>query len=150
MNQSLHSNYTAHQRNFESVREGEARALLSCAAKLETVRDPEASREALGEAIRHNQKLWTLFQVGLCEETNPLPDETKYILLNLSQYIDKVSFRILAENNRNLIRSLVSINRTIAKGLSENNAVREEPPSAQKEAAPTGPAKSVSSVMTSA
>ncbi|HBM91258.1 MAG TPA: flagellar biosynthesis regulatory protein FlaF [Rhodospirillaceae bacterium] len=126
MNQHLHSSYTEHQRTFETTREGEARALLSCAAKLEDVRADDISREDVGTAIRHNQKLWSLFQVSLCEPSNPLPKELKGTLLNLSRYIDKVSFRILAGSEKELIRSLISINRTIAKGLNVNNEAQKE------------------------
>lgn len=118
MNQMLHNAYTNHQRGKETVRETEARALLSCASRLEEVRNPDSSREAFGDAVRHNQQLWTIFQVCLCEPDNPLPRELKVLLLNLSRYIDKVSFRALGDNNRDLLRSLININRMIATGLS--------------------------------
>ncbi len=126
MNQLLHSSYTTHQRTFETNREGEARALLSCAAKLEEIRRDDASTEEIGIAIRHNLKLWSLFQVSLCEPNNPLPKELKATLLTLSRYIDKVSFRILAGTDKELVRSLISINRTIAKGLNFNNKTQAE------------------------
>lgn len=132
--QALHDNYKGTQLNGETVRESESRALLNCASKLELVKDPKATREELGMAIKLNQRLWTVFQVSLCEPTNPLPTDLRNTLLNLSQYVDKTSFQILGNNDRDLLNSLVSINRTIAKGLSVKKegttpATRTEMPS---------------------
>jgi len=130
MNQELHSAYQARQRSEETIRETEAHALLSCASRLEAVRNNESSREEFGNAVRHNQELWTVFQVCLCEPDNPLPRDLKILLLNLSRYVDKVSFRALTENKPELLRSLININRTIAAGLAKKQA-REEKAQAQ-------------------
>lgn len=116
--QALHTNYIDNQRNSETTRESEAHALMNCSAKMELVRDPDTSREDLGIAIKLNQRLWTLFQVSLCEPTNQLPDDLKMTLINLSTYVDKTSFQILADDDREKINSLININRTLAKGLS--------------------------------
>lgn len=110
--------YNTTQRNDESPRETEAQALLSCAGRLERVRNNDVSREEFADAIQHNQKLWTVFQVGLCEPDNPLPSELKVTLLNLSLYVDKTSFQAVATNDPELLRSLISINRNVAAGLS--------------------------------
>lgn len=119
MSNELHSAYQSRQRADETIRETEAHALLSCASRLEAVRNGSGSREEFGNAVRHNQELWTVFQVCLCEPDNPLPRDLKILLLNLSRYIDKVSFRAVAENNPTLLRSLININRTIAAGLAK-------------------------------
>lgn len=119
MTQEMHTAYQATQKSSETVRETEARALLNCASRLEEVRSGNASREEFGNAIRHNQKLWTVFQVALCEPENPLPRDLKILLLNLSRYVDKVSFRAINEENPELLRSLININRTIAAGLAK-------------------------------
>lgn len=121
MNQNLHAAYASSQQVGESIRETEARALLNCANRLEAARDPQVSREEFGNAIRHNQKLWTFFQVCLCEPDNQLPRDLKILLLNLSKYVDKTSFRAVTEDNRGLLASLININRTIAVGLAKNN-----------------------------
>lgn len=144
MNQDLLNAYSAHQRSDETVRDTEAHALLSCASKLETVRQEGTSREAFGEAVRHNQKLWTIFQISLCEPDNPLPRDLKILLLNLSRYVDKVSFRAVSENNPNLLGSLININRTIAKGLTQ------KPESQVAAPAPQEPSSLPASVITSA
>lgn len=114
----IHNVYTGHQRADETVRETEARALLSCANRLESARRAESAMDDYIDAIKHNQQLWTIFQVALCEPSNPLPRDLKVLLLNISRYIDKVSFRALSEYNPDLLRSLVDIDRIIAAGLS--------------------------------
>lgn len=123
-----HSTYNANQRSEESVRETEARALLSCANKLEQARNPNCSNEEFVNAVRHNQQLWTLFQAFLCDPENPLPDDLKITLLNISRYVDKASFKAIGEGNKEILAGLIHINRTIAAGLAkkpERTAVKE-------------------------
>src|ERR1700729_1505196 len=92
-----HDAYKTHQRKNLSDRAIEARALLSCASQLDNASKTQSDRKFYDEAIRRNQKLWTIFQVALCDPGNPLPTELKNILLNLSCYVDRVSFRALAD-----------------------------------------------------
>lgn len=110
--------YKSAQRETESVRETEARALLSCANRLAKAQDPANGMECYIDAIGHNQQLWTIFQVTLCDPQNPLPRDLKITLLNLSRFVDKVSLRARAEYNPGLLTSLIDINRQIAAGLS--------------------------------
>jgi len=150
MSKEVHSAYNTHQRGDESVRETEARALLSCASRLEAAREESCSQDEFYDALRHNQQLWSLFQACMCESDNPLPRDLKGLLLNLSCYVDKVTFRALANNNKNLLRSLININRNIAAGLrqtQQQEAVKQAPM-----AAPTMPIETTSSasIMTSA
>lgn len=114
------SAYTGQQKEGASQRAIEAQALLSCAAKLHQAQEPETSYELYAEIIRHNQRLWTIFQVSICEADNPLPRDLKITLLNLSRFVDKVSLRALAEQNPALLTSLIDINRNIASGLNMN------------------------------
>ncbi len=111
-------NYTKNQQSVESVRETEARALLNCANRLDAARELNNGFEYYLDAIRHNQELWTLFQVLLADPQNPLPRDLKITLLNLSRYVDKVSLRASAEYNPDLLNSLIDINKQIAAGLS--------------------------------
>lgn len=119
---NIHETYTSHQRADETVRETEARALLSCASRLENARRSDSSMDDYIDAIKHNQQLWTIFQVALCDPTNPLPRDLKILLLNISRYIDKVSFRALSQYNLESLRSLIDIDRTIAAGLNAKPA----------------------------
>ena len=139
MSKEVHSAYTARQRGEETIRETEAHALLSCANRLEAAREDSCSQQEFFDALRHNQQLWTLFQSCLCEADNPLPRDLKGLLLNLSVYVDKVTFRALAESNKNLLRSLININRNIAAGLrktppKEETATQVVPPPEQQPA----------------
>ncbi len=136
MSQEAYAAYKTTQKTSETVRETEARALLSCASILEEARQEGLSRKDFNDAIRHNQKLWTLFQVSLCEPDNPLPRDLKTTLLNLSIYVDKTSFRAITEQNRELLKSLISINRTLAAGLAQKQGAT--PPQAQSAPPPAG------------
>ena len=135
MSKEAHSAYTTHQRNEETIRETEAHALLSCASRLEAAREEKCSQQEFYDALRHNQQLWTLFQSCLCEADNPLPRDLKGLLLNLSIYVDKVTFRALGSNNKELLRSLININRNIAAGLRKKPPV-EAPATTQTQIAP--------------
>lgn len=145
MSQERIAAYNTHQRQDETVRETEAHALLSCASRLESARQPDCSKEFFADALHHNQQLWTLFQACICDPANPLPRDLKTLLLNLSCYVDKVTFRALSEQNAALLGSLININRTIAAGL------RQKPEGASAQAAAMVPENTApSSLMTSA
>jgi flagellar protein FlaF len=125
--QDKHSAYTAHQRGTENSRDIDARALLSCASRLQVALDSGAQDiHAYADAVRHNQRLWTIFQVALCDPDNPLPKDLKMTLLNLSRYIDRTSFRVIGEFSPQLVKSLIDINRAIAAGLSRKPPVSAE------------------------
>jgi flagellar protein FlaF len=129
--QDKHGAYKTHQRKNESDRDIEARALLTCASELSAVRDSGRLSPKYLDAIKSNQRLWTIFQVALCDPSNPLPQELKNTLLNLSCYVDKVSFRALSEYKPPLVASLIEINRSIAAGLSkklQNDSVQSTQP----------------------
>lgn len=114
--------YKTHQRQNHSERDIEAHALLSCATYLETARDPGVDIEEYTAALKLNQRLWTIFQIALCDPENPLPAELKSLLLNLSRYVDQTSFKAIAARNPELLKSLIDINRHIAVGLSKKPA----------------------------
>jgi flagellar biosynthesis activator protein FlaF len=121
--------YSANQRTQENSRQTDARTLLSCASRLKSVLDAGgADRGAYTQAIRHNQRLWTLFQVALCDPDNALPRDLKITLLNLSRYVDRMSFRAIGEFAPQLLTSLIDINRMIATGLSVRQTTETPPP----------------------
>jgi len=135
-----HDAYKTHQRGQESDREIEARALLTCANQLDAAaRGQEKDKNFYNDAIKSNQRLWTIFQVALCDPGNPLPSELKNILLNLSCYVDKVSFRALAEFKPPLLANLIDINRSIAAGLSKKPASGNQLPPSPPPQLPSGP-----------
>ena len=151
-NQQVGAYATRENRDKEDVRETEKRALISCANRLKAaIEDGGKDMKAYADAIQHNQKLWTLFQVALCDPDNQLPRHLKMILLNLSNYIDRVSFRAITEFSAPLLTSLMDINLTIAVGLnkkppSETQQVQQNVVPSQVPTSPGAP----TSVMTSA
>jgi flagellar biosynthesis regulator FlaF len=107
-------------------RDTDSRALAACARRLDDARKlmvtdlkSKQNMAIYCEAIRHNQRLWTIFQVALCDPQNPLPQQLKMTLLNLSRYVDKTSFRAIGKFAPDLIDSLIEVNRVIANGLSK-------------------------------
>ncbi|MDR3450906.1 MAG: flagellar biosynthesis regulator FlaF [Alphaproteobacteria bacterium] len=148
--------YNAHQKVVPATmtgnsRDTDSRALISCAHRLDAackLMEKDKSKEALkiyGDAIRHNQRLWTIFQVALCDPENHLPQHLKIMLLNLSRYIDKVSFRAMGKFTPDIINSLVNINRILAKGLS-----KQPPANAEAYAPPVSASEVPTSLTTSA
>jgi flagellar protein FlaF len=133
--------YNTAQRQKETDRELESRALLTCASLLAAAQT-NGDRTQYTDALKKNQRLWTIFQVALCDPENKLPTELKAIILNLSRYVDRVSFRAIAEYTPAALSSLIDLNRALATGLSKR-AEREADLSATQ--APEVPA----SVMTS-
>jgi flagellar protein FlaF len=137
--------YSTHQRSNENSRQTDARALLSCASRLKSVLDAKgADMQAYVDALRHNQRLWTIFQVALCDPDNQLPRDLKMTLLNLSRYVDRVSFRAIASFTPPVLTSLIEINRMIANGLSATPKAENTAPAV--ETIPNAPA----AVMTTA
>lgn len=121
--------YSSNQRQNEDSRETDKRALLSCASRLKAALDGGGQdMKEYSDAIRHNQRLWTIFQVALCDPDNALPRELKTTLLNLSRYIDRVSFRALTAFAPQLLNSLIDINRIIAAGLNAKPKVENQAP----------------------
>ena len=131
--------YSTHQNAQEDGRDIDKRALLTCAGQLKAALDNGGTDMKMYEdAIRKNQKLWTLFQVALCDADNPLPNNLKILLLNISRYIDRTSFKAITEFAPNMVTSLIDLNRTIATGLSKKPAATAPTPQAysQQPAAP--------------
>ncbi|MFA5082610.1 MAG: flagellar biosynthesis regulator FlaF [Hydrogenophilaceae bacterium] len=103
-----------------SGRELEASVLIRAAVRLSEVKQlwgQVGYEELLDEALRYNQRLWTLFQAELTEAENPLPTEIKNNLLSLSAFVDKRSFDMLAYPELGKLDILIAINQNIAAGL---------------------------------
>lgn len=103
-----------------SGRDLEASVLLKAAQKLMAARHRLASErdfDALDEALRYNQRLWTLFQSELAEPDNPLPQPIKENLLALIGFIDRRTFALMSDPVPERVDVLIEINRNIASGL---------------------------------
>jgi flagellar protein FlaF len=107
-------------------RDTDSRALLACARRLDDAKklmeaNPKSKEflKTYGDAIRANQRLWTIFYVSLSDPQNPLPNDLKVTLLNLNRYVNRVSFSAVGKYAPDIIDSLININRIIAAGLSK-------------------------------
>ena len=108
-----------------SPRAVEARALTLGAHKLIHCRDNWESEERgqrLAEALKFNQKLWSIFQADLTNPGNALPRHLKLNLLRLSAYVDKQIFLIMAYPSPEKLTSVIDINLGIAEGLKKKSA----------------------------
>lgn len=107
--------------NTNEAREIEAALLVRAAVMMmvcreEWGREDHASR--LDEALRFNQRLWTVFQGELSSEDNPMPQEIRQNLLCLSWFVDKRTFETLVNPVPSNLNVLIDINRHIAEGLA--------------------------------
>lgn len=120
MQNNLLKAYQAVENATLDGRELEASILTRSAARLSAVQnnwDAPNRDELLDEALRYNQRLWTLFQADLLEAGNALPVEIKRNLLSLSAFIDKRTFDVMSYPAQDKLDILININRNIAAGL---------------------------------
>ena len=91
--------YRNMQKATLSGRELEAEVLSKAAFKLNFCQnnwnDPNRE-ELLEEALKYNQKIWTLFQAELAKPDNPLPKKLREDLLSLSAFVDKRIFELMS------------------------------------------------------
>lgn len=104
-----------------SGRELEAAALFKAARQLEACRrewDAPGRVQAVDEALRYNQRLWTFFQAELSSDECPLPVELRRNLLHISGFVDSRTFEMMAAPTPEGLQALIDIDRNIAAGLS--------------------------------
>jgi len=103
-------------RSTEAWALGEASRRLALAAKMDD------KGEALREALRLNQRLWSIFQAALSEPDCPLPKDVRDNVLALSVMIDRHVMARLGDLDGSKIGPILDINRAIAEGLSAKSA----------------------------
>lgn len=117
--------YTAIQKETLSGRELEASVLSRAGLMLKSVKEnwdaPERDQKLL-EAVKFNQKVWTFFQAELSDPENPLPKNLREDILNLSIFIDKRLFEVLAFPDPEKLAIVIDIDFNIAAGLRANSA----------------------------
>ncbi len=117
--------YDSGSRTASSGRELEAAALSRAARQLEDCQriwGEPGCEEQLSQALRHNQRLWTFFQGEWVSPECSLPRSLRVNLLQLSRFVDRRTFALLSEPNREGIQALVGINRQLADGLSTRSS----------------------------
>lgn len=103
-----------------SGRETEARVLSKAALKLKDCQDnwdAEDRSAKLDEALKYNQRIWSIFQGELAKEDNPLPRQLKQDLLRLGAFIDRRIFETMAYPAPEKLTVVININQNIAAGL---------------------------------
>jgi flagellar protein FlaF len=112
--------YRNMQKATLSGRELEAEVLSKAAIKLNFCQnnwnDPKRE-ELLEEALKYNQKIWTLFQAELAKPDNPLPKKLREDLLSLSAFVDKRIFELMSFPTPEKLTAIININLNIASGL---------------------------------
>lgn len=109
-------------------RELEASVLMRAAMLLADVKNnwTTADRDdRLDNALRHNQRIWTLFQSELMGDDHPLPEALRQNLLALSAFIDKRTFEVMAYPEPEKLDILIEINKNIAAGLRGDSSSGE-------------------------
>jgi flagellar biosynthesis activator protein FlaF len=112
--------YVGIQKESLSGRELEASVLTRAGLMLKACQDnwDAPDREAkLLEAIKFNQKIWSFFQAELSEPDNPMPKKLREDILNLSLFLDKRLFEVMAYPDPEKLTIAIDINFNIAAGL---------------------------------
>lgn len=118
--------YQAIDNSTMTGRETEARVLTNAAIKLKECQqnwNEEDIKKRLDAALRYNQKVWSVFQVELESDDNPLPVKIRQNLLKLIGFIDQRIFDTMAFPEPEKLTMMIKINENIATGLR----VKSEP-----------------------
>jgi flagellar protein FlaF len=105
-----------------SGREVEAYALTKAAMVLRECQEhwEAPNRDLLLEqALKLNQRVWSILQAELTRLDNPMPKPIKHNILRLSTYIDKRALEVLGDPKKEALNILISINENLAAGLRQ-------------------------------
>ena len=120
--------YVGIQKESMSGRELEASVLTKAGLLLKACQEnwdaPDRETKLL-DAIKFNQKVWSFFQAELSEPENPMPKKLREDILNLSLFMDKRFFEMMAYPEPEKLSIVIDINFNIAAGLRTNNANAE-------------------------
>ncbi|OGT98214.1 MAG: flagellar biosynthesis regulator FlhF [Geobacteraceae bacterium GWB2_52_12] len=123
MNHNPINAYTNIQKETLNGRELEASVLSRAGIMLKQVHDnwdaPDRDVKLL-EAVKFNQKVWSFFQAELSDPENPLPKKLREDILNLSIFVDKRLFEVLAFPDPEKLSIVIDIDFNIAAGLRTN------------------------------
>jgi flagellar protein FlaF len=115
------------QRTYEHVskatrsgREVEAAVLTKAAVKLKECQDnwdaPDRDHK-LDEALKYNQRIWSIFQSELSREDHEIPKKLRLDILRLAAYIDRRIFETMAFPAPEKLNIVIDINNNLAAGL---------------------------------
>ena len=114
-------------RAYESVskatrpgRETEAAVLTRAAVKLKDCQDnwDAPNRDIrLEEALKYNQRIWSIFQSELSRDDHELPKKLRLDILRLAAFIDRRIFETMAFPSPEKLKIVIDINNNLAAGL---------------------------------
>ena len=102
-----------------SPRDLEAQLLLRAAARLQTIHDDwEGQQSLLDNALIYNRNLWIIFLTSVTSGDNPLPAAIRQNIANIGLFVMIQTLCLGFAPTQAGLRSLISINKQIAAGLS--------------------------------
>jgi flagellar protein FlaF len=117
--QSLRA-YESVSKATHSGREIEAAVLTKAALKLKKCQDnwdtPDRDNR-LEEALKYNQRIWSIFQSELSREDHQLPKKLRLDILRLAAFIDRRIFETMAFPAPEKLNIVININNNLAAGL---------------------------------
>ena len=106
-----------------SGHEVEAAVLTKAAVRLKECQDnwdaPDREHR-LDEALKYNQRIWSIFQSELSLENNPLPQKVRFDIIRLSAFIDRRIFEAMVEPSAEILNIIIHINNSLAAGLRDS------------------------------
>lgn len=120
--------YQRRQVAAESPRETEYRLMGRVTASLLDAQRRELRGSALMKALDWNRRMWTALASDCAMDGNALPPETRAGIISLSIYVSRTTGEVMRGTSS--IEDLISINRTIMKGLEprRREAPAQSPP----------------------
>lgn len=115
MSNSSYEAYQQRVKSSESPTEADAAVLENAALLLDDAKKVPDTEEFF-MALNFNQRIWTVIQAYASDE-NPWPDLIKANLISLSIFVDKQTFKAMAEGDPEQLDVLININRQIAAGF---------------------------------
>jgi len=118
--------YRRQREAAETPRELERRAFMTVIGRLTDAKEKRG--QALVEACHLNTQLWTTLLVDLCIPENGLPQDLKARLISIGIWVLRYTPDVMA--GKVPVEPLISVNRSIAEGLSTVPAADRSSPEA--------------------
>ena len=103
-----------------SGREIEAAVLTKAAVKLKECQDnwdtPDRDHK-LDEALKYNQRIWSIFQSELSRDDHEMPRKLRLDILRLAAFVDRRIFETMAFPEPEKLNIVININNNLAAGL---------------------------------
>ena len=77
----------------------------------------EKREEKLDEALKYNQRIWSIFQSELSRDDHEMPKKLRLDILRLAAFIDKRIFETMAFPSPEKLNIVININNNLAAGL---------------------------------